>query len=98
MEDAMAITMTHTPGPWTVDLGARDLVRNATNGERIAKVHGGLTYDETVANARLIAAAPDLLKLLREVMDVVEVVLDDESEMDTWLDHARAAIAKVEGR
>ena len=93
----MAITMTHTPGPWTVDLGARDLVRNA-NGERIAKVYGGLTYDETIANARLIAASPELLKLLREVMDVVEVVLDDSPEMDAWLDHARAAIAKVEGR
>lgn len=89
----MTITMTHTPGPWVADWDSSGCYV-ASHGANICVVTG----PNTDANARLISAAPDLLKLLREVMDVVEVVLDDESEMDTWLDHARAALAKVEGR
>jgi hypothetical protein len=103
----------HTPGPWKTYYAGpfnEDLIVTQIGGgamydpgcgSQVASISfqpGGAKGEEMVANARLIAAAPDLLKLLREVMDVVEVVLDDESEMDTWLDHAHAAIAKVEGR
>jgi hypothetical protein len=45
------------------------------------------------ANARLIAAAPEMLAALRSVLDAARVAhLDGE-----WLDSARAAIAKATG-
>ena len=47
--------------------------------------------DEAKANARLIAAAPDLLAAL------IDVVGDDESLQNPWRVAARAAIAKATG-
>jgi len=103
----------HTPGPWKtyyagplnedliVTQNGSGAMYDAGCGSQVASIEfrpGGAKGAEMTANARLIAAAPDLLKLLRDVMDVVDVVLDDSPEMDAWLDQARAAIAKVEGR
>lgn len=45
------------------------------------------------ANARLIAAAPDLLDALKQLVERDEPVVFSE-----WLDVAKAAIAKAEGR
>jgi hypothetical protein len=76
--------------------------------------HGvlGDTHDEALANARLIAAAPDLLEALKELMGdidsgvlVRDVTRDREAgwaiEMLAFvkrLHAALAAIAKAEGR
>ena len=49
---------------------------------------------ETRANARLIAAAPELLEALRAV-DVLFGHLATDSTQRIWLDNARAAIAKA---
>jgi hypothetical protein len=48
-------------------------------------------------NARLIAAAPELLEALRNITECAEAGLDG-ANMDLWIDQARAAIAKAEGR
>ncbi len=60
--------MKHTPGPWKLDLGlgAPEVVGN---NRRIARVlyEGGSEDNEVDANARLIAAAPDLLGTLRYI-------------------------------
>ena len=56
-----------------------------------------LSLDEIKANARLIAAAPDLLDSLSEIFDYAggaDSALHDEYVMD----RARAAIAKAEGK
>jgi hypothetical protein len=54
--------------------------------------------DEAVANARLIAAAPDLLAALRELADVSRAYLEHMDAEDlAALEAARAAIAKAEG-
>jgi hypothetical protein len=46
---------------------------------------------ETIANARLIAAAPDLLDLLKTIEN-------DAGQVPGWLwDRIQAAIAKAEG-
>lgn len=50
--------------------------------------------DETRANARLIAAAPDLLR----VAELLVSWLDEEEGAHKLCDAARAAIAKAEGR
>lgn len=61
------MTAQHTPGPW-INIGNGDIVARSDNycgGEKdIASVF--LTRnDEDEANARLIAAAPDLLEALK---------------------------------
>lgn len=58
----------HTPGEWIYRKGSyphfQSLVYSEETGEDIA-----VTYsDETAANARLIAAAPDLLAALQELI------------------------------
>jgi len=88
----------HTPGPWItrgprrVDQG--DDYAIVAGGEIIAEAFGRTSqnnFPPSAANARLIAAAPDLLAALKEV-----VALSDRKH-DAW-DAARAAIAKAEGR
>ena len=85
----------HTPAPWTTDgdaySGNLDIV--APRG-RIAMLDCEFseeTEDVLTANARLIAAAPDLLACLLDVLDAE----GDLNAMD--FDRYRAAIAKATG-
>ena len=84
----------HTPGPWKLDGAANtgDLDIISPTG-RIAMVDCEFsveTEDVLTANARLIAAAPDLLHALRDAVEILE---------GTGLDASiqRAAIAKATG-
>jgi len=83
----------HTPGPWVV-VGSH-VERHDGDGiySRIAACYETTICEEhggtALANARLIAAAPDLLAALRAL---VHPMASDED-----VDHARAAIAKAEG-
>ena len=54
---------THTPGPWIIVGRIIDAVPRSSSlpPERIAILDQGPTEGESEANARLIAAAPDLL-------------------------------------
>lgn len=71
----------HTPGPWSfngrvIKRDYRHIGLSADAGETIAAVTGGKTSgpffveddNECIANARLIAAAPDLLDALYEIV------------------------------
>jgi len=60
---------------------------NHTPGPWALTAFGG----ESLANARLIAAAPDLLEALKSV------VMISDRKHDAW-DRAHAVIAKAEGR
>lgn len=99
----------HTPGPWTalVDqmrhgrrYGPRMALVTTNTGESVAIdcTGSGKDFDESAANARLIAAAPDLLEALRPFAD-----LDTSTPSELWAirselcEAARAAIAKAEG-
>lgn len=99
----------HTPRRWEVyaDIGTLDgtlkVAPEGWSGSRgsmppVAAVYGSAKTQ--VANAYLIAAAPELLEALRELLAI------RESEGGEWygsgrlydaLDDARLAIAKVEG-
>lgn len=94
----------HTPGPWTAaeadQLGgwsvtAPDPFEGAEPGD-LYNITGGTMTD---ANARLIAAAPDLLQALREVL--ASVPLADEPEFADRFAAAThiafAAIRKAQG-
>jgi hypothetical protein len=85
----------YTPGPWTWGENFRGLYGEGPDNEILTyEPYEGmwLTYcNAREANARLIAAAPDLLEALRDVLRVVDCVVVE-------FDVARAAIAKAEGK
>ena len=96
----------HTPGPWSVE---------AREGMPGREVRAGATYvvavvsttsnDESnrLANARLIAAAPDLLAALEQLLQGFEHlrIRDGSGELQPLnnpiIDRARAAIRQAKG-
>jgi hypothetical protein len=68
-----ARTQEHTPGPWAVGsycMTAHVIYADNGEGEQIAAASRSAFPDsESDANARLIAAAPDLLAVLKQVRD-----------------------------
>ena len=90
--------MKHTPGPWRIDNESpmKYCVNSTVDNNHIAMVNwGSLTFDseeEPLANARLIAAAPELLESLIELESKCNIF----SEADYHV-RARAAIAKAKG-
>lgn len=92
----------HTPGPWKVAHGMRGLqnlkVHGVENNEGLGIVNCG-TGKDGEANARLIAAAPDMLEALKLI---VKMGNDSSPEgiavINRGYEMAAAAIAKVEGR
>ena len=101
----------HTPGPWvaiedaltngglTSNILIRARVLGAVRNITLAKVDrfGG---EEAIANARLIAAAPELLELLKAVVATrnKHIINNDIEGMWGWDDKVAAAIAKAEDR
>lgn len=75
----------HTPGPWTVNGGDDVWIGNRTC------VHIG---DED--DARLIAAAPDLLEVLKSLLDM-DISYRRGPVVQEAVEKARAAIAKATG-
>ena len=87
-------TTNHTPGTWHLTLADYD-----------AAIHSDVTIarieDEAsawVANAHLIAAAPDLLSALEEMMSVFQDHEQYDEESAEVVSIARAAIAKAKGK
>ena len=98
----------HTPGPWSLFIES-EVVRPGIEAKGVPftvvvwgadddreGVHGR-TSDEAMANARLIAAAPELLGELRKVADYLDATATCNSDKAIAAS-ARAAIAKAEGR
>lgn len=103
-------TAQHTPGPWRVEdrepclvivpIWDTELDTDYFMGRHIATVrHGYIGGDMgySGANARLIAAAPDLLDALRACIANFDYYGNGGVDQDT-IDECRAAIAKAEGR
>ncbi len=103
----------HTPGPWTAVEGRNgflDALNYVHDGKRcIARMEladGDTSFQRarTMANARLIAAAPDLLEAAKRALALVECLPGRDIHgnqathtLDTE-DVLRAAIAKAEGK
>ncbi|MDC0088141.1 hypothetical protein OAI07_01220 [Akkermansiaceae bacterium] len=86
----------HTPASWSVDLDDNSIdVWGANNDAPIVKMDNPnewnkLTQEEVVANAHLIAAAPDMLEALKAIWL--------SSNVGNLTELAEIAIAKAEGR
>lgn len=102
----------HSPGPWTVETREHVHAIQDRNGQDLTyqdttpnENHGSITSRsrlkiETLANARLIAAAPELLEALQNIVgtynDSDRWTQGDEPE-PVEIQAARAAIAKATG-
>jgi hypothetical protein len=84
------MTKQHTPGPWSLE-AVKDYLRHEDTGI-------DTEHPEALANARLIAAAPELLEELRNLAQgLADYANDSEAELpDTF--RAWDIIAKAEGR
>jgi hypothetical protein len=95
--------MTHTKGPWHL-AGTGEMVCGGDNAEKIiCDWPSDKGTPENCANARLIAAAPDLLSALEAMVDAVDMGDDLDHALDCTdaercaLCQARAAIDKAKG-
>ena len=91
-----------TPGPWQLtdlgDYGDFDGLSRVILGDdmRFAAVHaGGPNHEENDANARLIAAAPDMAEALRRIEEGCS--FPEDNVQRACRDVARAALAKARG-
>lgn len=110
---------THTPGPWAVSKRGCDqfqthaIIEAANDFPRVAVICSGesandpphFSRDEAEANARLIAAAPEMLAALKRLCSDpatydasdIRICCDSHSDAIARMIAARAAIAKAEG-
>jgi hypothetical protein len=96
--------MTHTPGPWRISKDKSNkhikIIDNDLYRE-LANTSGNWFDDDTEqSNARLIAAAPELLEALEMLVNYfVGIGLEDDEDGDPnpEIVKARSAIAKAKG-
>lgn len=82
----------HTPGPWITDYMERECwIGSDPIQDLVCSVERIGPKSEYLANARLIAAAPELLEALQGVLRVAD-------RKTTEFDAARAAIKKAGGQ
>jgi hypothetical protein len=89
----------HTPGPWVVyddsNDGKTNRIEISARGKTVARIYHSVPAED-LPNARLIAAAPDLLEACK-ALEILFAPLARDSTTASWIDKARAAIAKAEG-
>jgi hypothetical protein len=98
----MTTQATHTPGPWEIsknEAGELDICE-AGAGNMLADL---AKCKNAEANARLIAAAPDLLEALRGLLretrqSVPNINVKKHFSLMVQMEEAKSAIAKAEGR
>lgn len=97
----------HTPGPWRVDPDYSADIQTADGRLEIAAIMSDYTTDnappeaKAAANARLIAAAPELLDALAALLDDYVLTYDCacnyqlDADAEPVVTKARAAIVKA---
>lgn len=90
----------HTRGPWQLSNAtpAGRFVGSSPDGVLGIAMAFGDTPDEQDANARLIAAAPDLLEACQAILTLLEQGQADTLTLEHDGAYLRAAIAKAEGQ
>lgn len=98
----------HTPGPWRIkqsSANGNNFIYPEGSEDAICGVRFHLDFDAHEANARLIAAAPDLLEAVEVLLGGLEAEypeskfgIDFRTQMRIRMNKARAAIAKARGQ
>ncbi len=92
----------HTPGPWHVGKAGMDrlIYADSEHAWDLAIVRNGGNDGETITNANLIAASPDLLVALREMTELAAGPVGGVTVAmkRAILAKARDAIAKAESK
>jgi hypothetical protein len=97
--------MTHTPGPWRIGRKPYFVAAGAKGRTSIAHcIWTGSdasqatnpSFEEAIANAHLIASAPELLAALENMVKVQGGEGEYDSEL-AYFEQARAAVAKAKG-
>lgn len=88
----------HTPGPWFID----SFAQIGDEKSIIGRVYCGDIFPnddlpECTANARLIAAAPELLEALEGLSDILNNHYGDDDDETPAIDKAFDAIRKAKG-
>ena len=99
----MSVETKHTPGPWKFEDSTKT-IRSATENYWLASMDSWDGAVNHAANARLIAAAPEMLRALEHISRIcsggkgIDMSDDDIEETFTGIrDIALKAIAKAEG-
>lgn len=91
--------MSHTPGPWNLERDCNGVPEFVFGGDTCVCDFG--IEAPKPEDARLIAAAPELLEVIREAVDSAEREMAKGRKaspgLATWLEKARAALAKARG-
>lgn len=114
------ITNAFTPGPWGIEQ-TRDMLwvgPMRPDGHKVEDVVVGLNIDSELTataalrqlhNARLIAAAPELLEVARDAIEIITLYVEPQAMgavsqdgkqwplRDEYLDNIRAVVAKATG-
>lgn len=95
------MTAKHTPGPWAHHNTPTPFIYVNAGGLPICQIYTstahGQSMGEQFANARLIAAAPELLEALKACAAVCAGETMNKRGLISALEQARAALAKCQG-
>ena len=96
--------MAHTKGPWKTSSSTLVFAEEPEGVSIICNTlpilyDSGMTLSKATANARLIAAAPELLKELKILVAIIEPCLESGLNIPglATLNAAKAIISKAEG-
>lgn len=83
----------HTKGEWMIDSANLTTVYSDDNGSNVADCNTQRPIEENVCNAKLIAAAPELLEALQNLLAWANI--KEGSPSQHLADAANAAIKKA---
>lgn len=90
----------YTPAPWSANWNGYYYQIDSESDGQIGDVCASLFIDDNKdkgkTNARLIAAAPELLEALQAIIEIGKRDLSNK-KYDSYFETARAAIAKAKG-
>lgn len=93
--------MKHTPGPWKYENDSQGFICDSSGSDVVADAWYSRDHEVQEANARLIAAAPELLECLIWAMEQGHLTYHARTKSNVAhcdaVDRARAAIAKATG-
>ena len=89
--------MKHSPGPWHVHMGHLIKCEVGLVIADVEKNPSHILKEARIANARLIAAAPDMLALLSDLTTAWDASRLGDGGHHAMIRRAHAIIARVEG-